>query len=108
MTDIEEIVYVWICVHLEHPDGAVIHLFESDPWEEHLPGHIVRGRAIEGFWEALDFGPDDADKPRDIAAVDRLLLASGYQRLTDWTTRRGRSGNTIYSADGQIRIEDIR
>lgn len=105
---IDEIVYVWICARLEHPEGPVIDLYQSDPWEEPGGDGAIIGRTIESWWESLAFGPDEPGRPADIAAVDQLLLANGYQRLNDWTTRRGRSGRAVHSADAWIRIEDIR
>lgn len=106
---IEEILYVYISAHLDHPDGAVVHLYQSDPWSEAGdPDARIVGRAIEGWLETLAFAPDEPGKPDDIADVDRLLTATGYRRLTDWTSRTGRSGRTVHTADGHIRIEDIR
>ncbi|MGW4094983.1 hypothetical protein [Nocardia sp. NPDC004750] len=109
MTEIDDIVYVYICARLDHPDGAVIDLFQSDPWEEHGGDGTIVGLNIECWWESLTFdGTPHTAGPVDIDAADELLRVCGYQRLNDWTTRTGRTGATIHSADAQIRIEDIR
>ncbi|MEV0712768.1 hypothetical protein [Nocardia aurea] len=107
---IDEIVYVWICARLDAVGGPVVDLFQSDPWEGDDDRMIV-GRTIEFWWESLTFAgitPADPATTVDITAVDELLRTCGYQRLNDWTTRRSRTGATVHSADGQIRIEDIR
>ncbi|WP_331764127.1 hypothetical protein OG225_43480 (plasmid) [Nocardia sp. NBC_01377] len=107
---IDDIVYVWICARLDADGGPVVDLFQSDPWEGDDGDGIV-GRTIESWWESLSFDgitPAEPGALVDITAVDDLLRVCGYQRLNDWITRTGRSGQTVHSADGQIRIEDIR
>ena len=107
---IDEIVYVWICARLDAQGGPVVDLFQSDPWEGDDGDGAIVGRTIESWWESLTFDgiTPNPVTPVDITAVDELLRVCGYQRLNDWITRTGRSGQTVHSADGQIRIEDIR
>ncbi|WP_280213112.1 hypothetical protein [Nocardia cyriacigeorgica] len=97
-----ETIYLHACAKPDAEDGAVIDLYQCDPWTG-SDGRI-QGCCLEGWWETLPVQPAARGAEVGIADFDAALTAGGYRRIDDWRRRSGGSGRIRYSAYASINV----
>ena len=61
------------------------------------------GRSVDGWWESVVTSPG---VPVTLDALDEVLDAGGYARISGWRQKVTASGAVRFFADAAARIED--